>query len=116
MAKSYTGLTAAAHQMLTGLEANGADVAKRGATPEFTKSGKALLASLEAMEAERDTMKAALKAKNGALGIATAQLRTWNSEATRVVKRAYREQTEKLAEFGVKVKAKGRKKLVKKKR
>ncbi len=108
MAKSFPKLTASAHEMLTGLEANTAEVSKRGATAEFTKSGKALLASVEAMEAERETMKAALKTKTAALYIAIAQLKTWNSEASRAVKRTYRDQQEKWGEFGIKMKAKGK--------
>jgi hypothetical protein len=109
MAKSFTEMTAYAHQMLTGLEANASEVSKRGATPEFAKSGKTLLASVEAMEAERDTMKAALKTKNAALKIAVAQLKTWNSEASHAVKLSYRNQKEKWAEFGIKIKVKARK-------
>jgi len=110
MAKTKAKLTDSVRQMLVGLEANATDVVKRGATPEFTKSGKTLLASLEAMETERDTMKAALKTKNAALAISTAQLRTWNSEAKSLVKKAYRDQKEKLVEFGVKVKVRVKRK------
>jgi len=109
MAKSFTVLMASARQMLVGLEANTADVAKRGATAEFNKSGKTLLASVEAMEAERETMKAALKAKNAALDIAIAQLKTWNSNASSVVKKTYRDHKEKWAEFGIKIKVKAKK-------
>jgi hypothetical protein len=108
MAKSFPELTDSARQMLTGLEANTAEVSKRGVTAEFTKSGKALLASVDAMRAERDTMKAALKAKTAALEIAVAQLKTWNSEASRAVKRTYRDQQEKWVEFGINMKAKGK--------
>ncbi len=110
MAKSFPDLTST-RQMLTGLEANTAEVSKRGATAEFTKSGKALLASVEAMETERETMKAALKAKTAALEIAVAQLKTWNSEASSAVKQTYRGQKEKWVEFGIKMKmkAKGKK-------
>jgi hypothetical protein len=108
MAKSFPELTDSARQMLTGLEANTAEVSKRGVTAEFSKSGKALLASVDAMKAERDTMKAALKAKTAALEIAIAQLKTWNSEASRAVKSTYRDQKEKWVEFGIKTKAKGK--------
>ena len=108
MAKSFPELTDSARQMLTGLEANTAEVSKRGVTAEFTKSGKALLASVDAMRIERYTMKAALKAKTAALEIAVAQLKTWNSRASRVVKSTYRDQQEKWVEFGIKPKAKGK--------
>ncbi len=104
MAKSFPELLASVRQMLVGLEANAEDVAKRGATTEFTQNGKSLLASIEALEAEQETMKAALKAKTAALEIATSQLKTWNSEAAGAVKLAYRDQQEKWVEFGIKSK------------
>ena len=109
MAKSFPELMSSVRQMVTGLEANGAEVAKRGATTEFTKSGKALLASVEAMEAERETMKTALKTKTAALDIAIAQLKTWSSEASSAVKLTYRDQQEKWVEFGIKAKPKAKK-------
>ena len=109
MAKSFTELMTSAHQMLSGLEANTSEVSKRGATAEFAKSGKTLLASVEAMEREREAMKAALKTKTAALKIAAAQLKTWKSEASHAVKLSYRNQKEKWAEFGIKIKVKAKK-------
>jgi hypothetical protein len=108
MAKSFPELMASARQMLVGLEANTAEVAKRGATSEFIKSGKSLLASVEAMGAERDEMKAALKIKTASYDVARAQLKTWNSEATSAVKQAFRDQKEKWADFGIKIKVKAK--------
>jgi hypothetical protein len=104
MAKSFPELMASVRQMLVGLEANAEVVAKRGATADFTKNGKNLLAGVEAMEAEQETLKAALKAKTAALDITLAQLKTWNSEASSAVKLAYRDQQEKWVEFGIKAK------------
>ena len=101
--------------MLTGLEGDSAAVAERGVTPEFIKDGKGLLERLEALQAEQhtikaalqtrqDTAKAALKAKKAAWAVTRSQVRTWKSEATRAVKRAYRNQQEKWVDFGLKVK------------
>ena len=114
MAKSIPDLLASVRQMLVGLEANADVVALRGATPAFTQNGQSLLDSVNALEVEQETLRSALKAKTAALDITIAQLKTWNSEATRVVKQAYRDQKEKLVEFGVK--AEGKKKSPKKKR
>ena len=104
MAKSFPELLAAVRQMLVGLEANPEDVAVRGATPAFTKTGQNMLDTVHALEAEQETMKAALKSKTAALDIAIAQLKTWQSEAASAVKLAYRDQQEKWVEFGLKAK------------
>ena len=102
--------------MLIGLDANTAEVAKNGVTAEFSKSGKALLSSVESMEAERQTIKDSLKTKTAALNVAVSQLKTWNSEASRTVKRTYRGQKEKWVEFGIKAKAKAKRKAKRKKK
>lgn len=104
MAKSFPELMASVRQMLVGLEANADEVAKRGATSVFTQNGKTLLTSIEALEAEQETLKASLKAKTAALDVALAQLKTWNSEASSAVKLTYRDQQEKWVEFGIKAK------------
>ena len=104
MAKSFPDLLASVRQMLVGLEANADAVAVRGATPTFTKNGQALLESINTLEAEQETLKAALKTKTAALDISVAQLKTWNSEATSAVKLAFRDQQEKWVEFGIKAK------------
>jgi len=104
MAKSFPDLLASVRQMLVGLEANADTVAARGATPAFTKNGQALLESINALEAEQETLKAALKTKTAALDISIAQLKTWNSEATSAIKLAFRDQQEKWVEFGIKAK------------
>jgi hypothetical protein len=104
MAKSLPDLLASARQMLVGLEANADAVAARGATSSFTQNGQALLDGVNALEAEQETLKAALKAKTAALDISMAQLKTWQSEATGAVKLAYRDQQEKWVEFGIKAK------------
>ena len=104
MAKSFPELLASVRQMLVGLEANAADVAVRGATPAFAQNGQTLLDSINALEAEQETLKAALKTKTASLDIAVAQLKTWQSEATSAVKLTYRDQQEKWVEFGIKAK------------
>jgi len=104
MAKSFPDLLASVRQMLVGLEANADAVAARGATPAFTKNGQSLLDSVNALEAEQETLKAALKSKTAALDITVAQLKTWNAEANSAVKLAFREQQEKWVEFGIKAK------------
>jgi uncharacterized protein YdgA (DUF945 family) len=106
MAKSFPELLASARQMLVGLQANADEVAVRGATQAFTKNGKSMLESVEALEAEHESMKAALKAKTAALDVTLAQLKTWQSEAQTAVKLVYRDQPEKWVEFGIKAKAK----------
>jgi hypothetical protein len=95
---------ASVRQMLVGLEANAETVATRGATAEFTQNGKSLLTSIETLEGEQETLKAALKAKTAALEISLAQLKTWNSEASSAVKLTYRDTQEKWVEFGIKAK------------
>jgi len=104
MAKSFPELLASVRQMLVGLEANAVDVAARGATPAFAQNGQTLLDSINALEAEQETLKAALKTKTASLDIAVAQLKTWQSEATSAVKLTYRDQQEKWVEFGIKAK------------
>jgi len=104
MAKSLPDLLASVRQMLVGLEANADTVASRGATPSFTQNGQALLDNINALEAEQETLKAALKSKTAALDISMAQLKTWQSEATSAVKLAFRDQQEKWVEFGIKAK------------
>jgi hypothetical protein len=115
MAKSASKLVESVHKMLTGLESNSDNVVKRGATPEFIKSGKSLLDRLETLQTEQDTLmatlktqqdtaRAAIKAKKAALAITRAQLRTWKSESTRAIKRAYRNEKEKWVDYGIKVK------------
>ena len=104
MAKSFPELLASVRQMLVGLEANATDVATRGATPAFAQNGQSLLDSINALEGEQETLKAALKTKTAALDIAVAQLKTWQSEATSAVKLTYRDQQEKWVEFGIKAK------------
>ena len=104
MAKSFPELLASVRQMLVGLEANAVDVAVRGATPAFAQNGQTLLDSINALEAEQETLKAALKTKTASLDIAVAQLKTWQSEATSAVKLTYRDQQEKWVEFGIKAK------------
>jgi hypothetical protein len=104
VAKSQPDLLASVRQMLVGLEANADIVAVRGATPSFTKNGQGLLDSVNALETEQESLKAALKSKTAALGISSAQLKTWQSEATSAVKLAFRDQQEKWVEFGIKAK------------
>jgi len=104
MAKSIPDLLASVRQMLVGLEANADVVAGRGATPAFTQNGQSLLDSVNTLEPEQETLKAALKAKTAALDITIAQLKTWNSEANSAVKSAFRDQQEKWVEFGIKAK------------
>ena len=104
MTKSIPDLLAYVRQMLVGLEANADVVVTRGATPAFTQNGQSLLDSVNALEAEQETLKAALKAKTAALDITIAQLKTWNSEANSAVKLAFRDQQEKWVEFGIKAK------------
>lgn len=104
MAKSQPDLLASVRQMLVGLEANADTVATRGATSLFTQNGQALLDSINTLEAEQETLKAALKSKTAALDISMAQLKTWLSEATSAVKLAFRDQQEKWVEFGIKAK------------
>jgi hypothetical protein len=89
---------------LVGLETNAESVAVRGATPAFTQNGQSLLDSVNALEAEQETLKATLKTKTAALDIAMAQLKTWQSEASSAVKLTYRDQQEKWVEFGIKAK------------
>jgi hypothetical protein len=104
MAKSLPDLLASVRQMLVGLEANADTVATRGATPSFTKNGQGLLESIDALEAEQESLKAALKSKTATLDVSLAQLKTWQSEATSAVKLSYRDQKEKWVEFGIKAK------------
>lgn len=104
MTKSFPELLASVRQMLVGLEANAEAVAVRGATPAFTQNGQSLLDSVHALEAEQESLKAALKTKTAALDITIAQLKTWQSEANSAVKLTYREQQEKWVEFGIKAK------------
>lgn len=126
MAKQLTSLAASTRQMLVGLDGNTDGVVKRGVTPEFIKNGKSLLERLESLQAEQESMKAtlktqqetakaalkaqqdsakaAIKTKKAAIKITIAQLRTWQSQSSRVVKRAYRDQQEKWVDFGIKVK------------
>jgi len=104
MAKSFPELLASVRQMLVGLEANAGDVAARGATPAFTQNGQSLLDSVNALEAEQESLKASLKTKTAALDITIAQLKTWHSEANSAVKLTYRDQQEKWVEFGIKAK------------
>jgi hypothetical protein len=104
MAKSFPDLLASVRQMLVGLEANAEAVSARGATQDFTKNGQSLLDSVNTLEAEQETLKAALKSKTAALDITVAQLKTWNSEANTAVKLAFRDQPEKWVEFGIKAK------------
>jgi hypothetical protein len=104
MAKAFPDLLASVRQMLVGLAANADEVAARGATPAFTQNGQTLLDSVDALEAEQETLKAALKSKTAALEINVAQLKTWASEASSAVKLAYRDKQEKWVEFGIKAK------------
>jgi hypothetical protein len=58
----------------------------------------------QCLEAEQETLKAALKLKIAELDTAVAELKSWQSEASSTVKLAYRAQPEKWVEFGVKAK------------
>jgi hypothetical protein len=90
--------------MLVGLTANAEAVAARGVTAEFTQNGQALVESVQALENEQETLKAALKTKTAELEAATTQLKNWQSEAGSAVKLAYRTQPEKWLEFGIQAK------------
>jgi sirohydrochlorin ferrochelatase len=126
MAKSSSGLVESARKMLTSLENHSDTLVSRGVTPEFIDTGKRILKQLEAvrseeekikatLKAQQDTAKAALKTQKAARKITSAQLRTWKSESSRAVKRAYSAQQEKWVDFGIKVKfAKAKKKRKKK--
>ena len=97
-------LLATARQMLTGLSANAATVATRGLSADFTEQGQSLMDTAQRLETEQETLKAALKTKTAELDAAVAQLKNWQSEASSTVKLAYRAQSEKWIEFGVKAK------------
>jgi hypothetical protein len=104
MAQSLAELLASARQMLVGLAANAETVAARGLSADFTQNGQSLVDSVQGLETEQETLKAALKTKTAALEAATAQLKNWQSEASSTVKLAYRAQPEKWGEFGIKAK------------
>ncbi len=93
-----------ARQMLAGLGANAAAVAARGLTAEFTARGQAVAETVQRLENEQETLKAALKTKTAELEAATAELKDWQSEANSTVKLTYRDQPEKWGEFGIKAK------------
>ena len=104
MAYSLADLLASARQMLAGLTSNAETVAARGLSAAFTAQGQTIVNTVQALEAEQETLKAALKTKTAELEAATEQLKNWQSEASSTVKLAYRTQPEKWGEFGIKAK------------
>ncbi len=126
MKKSPSGLETSVRQILAGIGEGNEALVPRGATPEFIKSGQALLVKLESLQSEQDkiidtlktqqdTARAAIKAKKAAIAVTRAQLKTWKTKSTRIVKRTYRDQKEKWVDFGIKVKfVKSKKKKSKK--
>ncbi|RPI95455.1 MAG: hypothetical protein EHM40_03145 [Chloroflexi bacterium] len=122
MTKSTFGLGTSVRQMLAGMGENNGALVPRGATPEFINGGQTLLDKLESLQSERDkiidtlktqrdTARAAIKAKKAAIAVTRAQLKTWKTESAKIVKRTYRNQKEKWVDFGIAVKfAKSKKK------
>lgn len=101
---SLAEVLASARQMLAGLGANAETVAVRGVTAEFTQTGQNLADTIQTLETEQETLKAALKTKTAELAAAVAELKNWQSEASSAVKLTYRRQPEKWSEFGIKAK------------
>jgi Tfp pilus assembly protein PilV len=101
---SLAEVLAVARQMLAGLNANAEAVAARGVTAAFTANGQVFTDSVQSLENEQETLKAALKTKTAELEAATEQLKNWQSEANSTVKLVYRTQPEKWGEFGIKAK------------
>ena len=104
MASSLADLLASTTQMATALTANEAEVAPRGADAAFVAEGQARISAVQALEAEQEALKAALKLKTTALEAAQKALKDWEKEGRTVVKLAYKDQQEKWIEFGVKAK------------
>ena len=104
MVKSLADLLATTTQMATALTANATDVAPRGADAAFVAEGQARISALQALEAEQEALKAALKLKTTELEAAQKALKDWEKEGRNIVKLAYADQQEKWIEFGVKAK------------
>jgi hypothetical protein len=98
---SQAELLVATRQMVSGLTANATTVATRGLSAAFTTAGTTKINLVQSLEAEQETLKAALKTKTAALDAAVADLKNWFGEATTGVKLAYRAQQEKWVEFGI---------------
>ena len=99
--KSLTETIASVRQMAVGLTANAAQVAGRGVSAEFTGHGKAIIERVQTLNDEQEALKTALKLKTEELAAASAEMKAWQSEATKVVKLAYHNQPAKWSDFGL---------------
>jgi hypothetical protein len=100
--KTYAHLITAVQQMVTAARANQEALAGRGMTAVFIQQGADMLAALEANDIEQERLKAALKTATAQVEDLQIKLTDWMSEATKVVKLAYRGRQQKWVEFGVK--------------
>jgi hypothetical protein len=101
---SLADVLSAARQMVTALGNNAADLTGRGAGPDFIAAGQTLLTQLEGADAEQERLKSQLKLATAQVEDLNKRMLDWQSEASSVVKLAYRTQQEKWLEFGVKAK------------
>jgi len=99
--KSLTEAIASVRQMVVGLTANAAQVAGRGVTAEFTARGKAIIEKVQTLNDEQEALKTALKLKTEELNAAAAEMKAWQSEASKAVKLAYHNQPTKWSDFGL---------------
>jgi hypothetical protein len=101
---SLADLLAAARQMATAARTNQERLAARGASPEFIQQGEGIITALEAADVEQERLKAQLKAASAQVAQLQKDLDAWQSEASSIVKLAYRGEKEKWIEFGIKAK------------
>jgi hypothetical protein len=99
--KSLAEMLASVRQMTVGLTANAAQVAGRGVSAEFTGHGKAIIERVQTLNDEQEALKTALKLKTEELNAAAAEMKAWQSEATKAVKLAYINQPTKWSDFGL---------------
>jgi hypothetical protein len=99
--KTYAHLTAAVQQMVAAAHANQEALAERGMSAEFIQKGADMLAAIEANDVKQERLKAALKTATTQVEDLQVRLTDWMSEATKVVKLAFRGRQQKWVEFGV---------------
>jgi len=103
MAKqSFAEMLSSSKLMLSGLQANTEEVAKRGIDAEFITNLQSAISATETLNAEQETLKASLKTKTADLSSKTGELKSLMSEVNKVGKLAF-EQARWL-EFGISAK------------
>lgn len=101
---SLADLLASSRQMVTAVKANQEQLAARGASEAFIKKGEDTLATLEAADGEQERLKGRLKTMTAQVEALEKGLDDWLSEASKIVKLAYRDEKEKWIEFGIRAK------------